>query len=46
MHISEVRPPLVIRAPEGLVAFAIGFELKAYPSGNQNGLFSRKGPYE
>jgi len=29
VHISEVRPPLVIRALEGLVAFAIGFELKA-----------------
>ena len=39
VHISEVRPPPVIRAPEGLVAFAIGFELKAYPSGNQNGPF-------
>jgi hypothetical protein len=46
VHISEIRPPLVIRALEGLVAFAIGFELKAYPNGNQNGATSRKGPQE
>jgi hypothetical protein len=46
VHISEVRPPPVIRAPEGLVAFAIGFELKAYPNGSQNGALGRKGSQE
>jgi hypothetical protein len=46
VHISFTRPPSVIRAPKGLAAFAIGFELKAYPSGNQNGPQSRKGPQE
>jgi hypothetical protein len=43
VHISFIRPPSVIRAPKGLVAFAIGFELLVLAQRQTERLPSRKG---
>jgi hypothetical protein len=43
VHISFTRPPSVIRASKGLVAFAIGFELLVPTQRQTDGALSRKG---
>jgi hypothetical protein len=43
VHISFIRPPSVIRASKGLVAFAIGFELLVPTQRQTDGTLSRKG---
>jgi hypothetical protein len=46
MHISFIRPPSVIRAPKGLVAFAIGFDSLVSAQGKQSGASAAKDPKE